>query len=168
MYNYGQWIPGTESIFRYASIFPHGSPGGVGIEADVYVQAFDDHTLRIKFEGSEIGHKVNGTLNLPVGHFILKDFKKYLEETFLVQLKHGNVKSFFVSRKEPNAVTNIKKSFLSQISAYPSETTHTAFRSTPNHRMIEFLRKESITAYTLKNSARNLSLANRCRDYITR
>ena len=64
----------------------------------------------------------------------------------VVQLKNGNVKSFFVSRKEPNAVTNIKKVFLSQISHDSSETAHTAFKPNPNHWSIEFLRNESITA----------------------
>ena len=100
----------------------------------------------MKFESAHLFHRINGTLELPAGPVVLKSFLGYLEETVLVQLKRGHVKSFFVGRDEPNDVTNIKRSFLSQIAVDISASSHTV-ATTPNTGMIiQLLRSEAIDA----------------------
>ena len=85
-------------------------------------------------------------MDFPVAPEVSKLLLGYLEETVLVQLKRGHVKSFFVGREEPNAVTNIKRSFLSQI-AFNIPTSLTTVAKTPNTGMIiELLRSEAINA----------------------
>ena len=140
------WIPETEKVFQFESKIPNDSPDGLGVKTQVRVQAFADHTLRIKFESSHLFHGINGTLESPVGPVVLKSLLGYLEETVLVQLKRGHVKSFFVGREEPNSVTNIKRSFLSQIAFDIPESSHTALKINHTGMMIELLRSEAITA----------------------
>ena len=70
----------------------------------------------------------------------------YLGETVLVQLKRGHVKGFFVGREEPNVVTNIKRSFLSQIALGIPKTSHTVLKTPYTGMMIELLRSEAIVA----------------------
>jgi len=41
--------------------------------------------------------------------------KDYLEKPFLVYIKNGLVDRFYVDKFEPNFITNIRRSFLSQI-----------------------------------------------------
>ena len=113
--NVYNWIPETEKVFHFESRIRNASSDGLGISTQVRVQAFADHTLRIKFEGSQLYLKENGTLDPPIGPVVSKILLGYLEETVLVQLKRGNVKSFFVGMDEPNGVTNIKRSFLSHM-----------------------------------------------------
>ena len=120
MYN---WIPETEKVFQFESEIPSDSPDRLGVKTQVRVQAFADHTLRMKFEGFG-----------------------YLGETVLVQLKRGHVKGFFVGREEPNAVTNIKRSFLSQIALGIPETSHTVLKTPYTGMMIQLLRSEAIVA----------------------
>ena len=48
---------------------------------------------------------------LPQGN----SYRMFLEEAMLVHVKRGLVRSFFVSKNEPAAVTNIKKYFLTQL-----------------------------------------------------
>ena len=140
------WIPETEKVFQFESKIPNDSPDGLGVKTQVRVQAFADHTLRIKFESSHLFHRINGTLELPVGPIVSKSLLGYLEETVLVQLKRGHVKSFFVGREEPNAVTNIKRSFLSQIASGTPESSHTALKTHHTGMIIALLRSEAITA----------------------
>ena len=121
--NVYNWIPETEKVFHFESRIRNASSDGLGIRTQVRVQAFADHTLRMKFEG--LG---------------------YLGETVLVQLKRGHVKGFFVGRGEPNAVTNIKRSFLSQIALGTTETSHTVLKTLYTGMDIELLRSEAITA----------------------
>ena len=144
--NVYNWIPETEKVFLFESKTPNDSPDGLGIKTQVRVQAFADHTLRIKFEGSRIYHKINDTLDFPVGPVVSKLLLGFLEETVLVQLKREHVKRFFVGREEPNAVTNIKRSFLSQISFDTPEFSHTALKTHHTGMMIELLRSEAIKA----------------------
>ena len=120
MYN---WIPETEKVFQFESKIPNDSPDGIGFKTEVRVQAFADHTLRMKFEGFG-----------------------YLGETVLVQLKRGHVKGFFVGREEPNAVTNIKRSFLSQIAFDVPASSHTVAKRPNTGMIIELLRSEAIDA----------------------
>merc|ERR1719175_350741 len=44
-----------------------------------------------------------------------EDFKRFLLEPFMVQMKAGVVESVIVGKNEPASITNIKKSILSQI-----------------------------------------------------
>ena len=118
--NVYNWIPETEKVFQFESKIPSDSPDGIGFKTEVRVQAFADHTLRMKFEG--------------------------LGETVLVQLKRGHVKGFFVGREEPNVVTNIKRSFLSQIELGIPKTSHTVLKTPYTGMMIELLRSEAIVA----------------------
>lgn len=43
------------------------------------------------------------------------DVKLFLEKSFVVHLKRGLVATFYVDSAEPTSVTNVKRSFLSQI-----------------------------------------------------
>ena len=117
------WIPETEKVFRFESKIPNDSPDGIDFKTEVRVQAFADHTLRMKFEGFG-----------------------YLGETVLVQLKRGHVKGFYVGREEPNEVTNIKRSFLSQIALGIPETLHTVLKTPYTGTMIQLLKSEAIVA----------------------
>ena len=140
------WIPETEKVFHFESKIPNDSPDGLGIRTQVRVQTFADHTLRMKFDGSSLYHRINGTLDYPVGPVVSKLLLGFLEETVLVQLKREHVKRFFVGREEPNDVTNIKRSFLSQIAFDTPESSHTALKTHQTGMIIELLRSEAITA----------------------
>ena len=140
------WIPETEKVFRFESKIPNDSHDGLEIKTQVRVQTFADHTLRMKFEGSRLYHRINGTLDFPVGPVVSKLLLGYLEETLLVQLKRKHVKSFFVGREEPNEATNIKRSFLSQIAFDIPESSHTALKTNHTGIIIELLRSKAITA----------------------
>ena len=144
--NVYDWIPEKEKVFQFESTIPNDSPDGLGIKTQVRVQTFADHSLRMKFEGSRLYHRINGTLDFPVGPVVSKLILGYLEETVLVQLKRKHVKSFFVGREEPNAVTNIKRSFLSQIAFDIPESSHTALKTNHTGIIMELLRSEAITA----------------------
>ena len=141
-----KWIPETEKGFQFESKIPNDSPDGLGVKTQVRVQAFADHTLRMKLESSQLFHRINGTLELPVGPVVLKSLLGYLEETVLVQLKRGHVKSFFVGREEPNAVTNIKRSFLSQIAFDILASSHNVAKTPHTGMMIELISSEAIDA----------------------
>ena len=140
------WIPETEKVFQFESKIPNDSPDGLGVKTQVRVQAFADHTLRMKFKSSHLFHRINGTLELPVGPVVLKSLLGYLEETVLVQLKRGHVKRFFVGLEEPNDVTNIKRSFLSQIAFDVPASSHTVAKRPNTGMIIELLRSEAIDA----------------------
>ena len=144
--NVYNWIPETEKVFHFESKIPNDSPDGLGIRTQVRVQTFADHTLRMKFDGSSLYHRINGTLDFPVGPVVSKLLLGFLEETVLVQLKREHVKRFFVGREEPNAVTNIKRSFLSQIAFDTPEFSHTALKTHHTGMMIKLLRSEEIKA----------------------
>ena len=135
--NSGLWIPETEIVWHFKDTVSNDSPYGLGIDTEVRVQSFNDHTLRLKFENCRLYHKMNGTLDLPVSPIVSKYVLPHLEETVLVQLKRGHVKTFYVGAMEPNAVTNIKRAFLSMISAPWNSRTLA---------ILKILRKEAIIA----------------------
>ena len=135
--NSGLWIPETEIVWHFKDTVSNDSPYGLGIDTEVRVQSFNDHTLRLKFENCRLYHKMNGTLDLPVSPIVSKYVLPHLEETVLVQLKRGHVKTFYVGAMEPNAVTNIKRAFLSMISAPWNSRTLA---------ILKILRKEAILA----------------------
>ena len=142
MYN---WIPETEKVFRFESKIPNDFLDGLRIKTQARVQAFADHTLRLKFQDSHLYHRINGTLDFPVAPDVSKLLLGYLEETVLVQLKRGHVKSFFVGREEPNAVTNIKRSFLSQIAFDMPKSSSTSLKTPHTGTIIELLKSEAIS-----------------------
>ena len=146
MQNYEKWIPETETVFHFESTFPNDSQDGLGIKTEVRVQAFADHTLRLKFENSHLYHKQNGTLDLPVGPIVLRYILGYLEETVLVQLKRGHIKTFYVGAMEPHAVTHMKRAFLSTISLGLSGNEPATSKNSPTATIMEVLRKEPILA----------------------
>ena len=139
-------IIGVEKIFHFESKIRNDSSDGLGISTQVRVQSFADHTLRMKFEGSQLYHTINDTLDFPVGPVVSKLLLGYLEDTVLVQLKRGHVKSFFVGLKEPNAVTNIKRSFLSQIAFDVTESSHIVRKTPHTGTIVELLRNDAISA----------------------
>ena len=133
-HRYG-WAPGTESVFRFESQVLTGIPdirnsqyAGLKIMANIRVQAFADYTLRIKMEQPRFV-TLNGEISLTEARRIIatggsksgakeqlpQEFLQQLEEPVLVHLKRGLVENFFVSRDESVAVTNIKRSVLSQL-----------------------------------------------------
>ena len=147
-----KWIPETEKIFLFELKAPSDSPYGIplGIQTEVRVQVFADHTFRMRFEGAQLYCKINSTLVVPVGRLLQplysKGLDRYLEETVLVQLKGGNVKSFFVGRDEPNAITNIKRSFLFNIDIWMFKGLDNLIWNEKNGLRIEYLRDEPIVA----------------------
>ena len=100
----------------------------------------------MKFQNSHLYHKINSTLDFPVGRSVSMYFLGYLEEPVLVQLKRGHVKGFFVGREEPNDVTNIKRFFLSQITFDIPGSSHNLAKTTNTGMIIELLRSEAIDA----------------------
>ena len=133
-HHYG-WAPGTESIFRFESQVLNGIPeirddqfAGLKIMAEVRVQAFADYTLRIQMENIRYV-TFNGLIAMTDAQRILElggqksgakeellgELRTSLEEPILVHLKRGLIINFFVSHNEPIAITNIKRSLLSQL-----------------------------------------------------
>jgi len=134
IHRYG-WAPGTESIYRFESQVLTGIPeirnsqyAGLKLMAQVRVQSFPDYTLRVKIEQPQLV-TLNGEISLTEARRIIatggplanakqalpQGFKTHLEEPVLVHLKRGLIENFFVSRDEPLAVTNIKRSLLAQL-----------------------------------------------------
>ena len=133
---YYGWTPNKEFVYRYESQVLTGIPdiresqyAGIRLSSEVRVQTFSDYSLRIKFEKTRF-LTVNGEVNLSQRGRLNKGseteqgvqesevpshLKSYLEKPFLVHLKRGVVENFFVEESEPSTITNIKRSFLSQI-----------------------------------------------------
>ena len=133
---YYGWTPNKEFVYRYESQVLTGIPdirdnqyAGLRLSSEVRVQAFSDYSLRVKFEKTRF-LTVNGEVNLSHWGRLNKDseneqgiqqaeipshLKSFLEKPFLVHLKRGVVENFFVEAEEPTTITNIKRSFLSQI-----------------------------------------------------
>ncbi len=133
---YYGWTPNKEFVYRYESQVLTGIPdiresqyAGIRLSSEVRVQTFSDYSLRIKFEKTRF-LTVNGEVNLSERGRLNKGseteqgvqvsevpshLKSYLEKPFLVHMKRGVVENFFVEESEPSTITNIKRSFLSQI-----------------------------------------------------
>ena len=98
------------------------------LQAKVTVQAEKDYQLRIKIQSPRL-ITLNGEVSLTEAGRIIKnggnqanpkmnypqDFRSFLEQPFLVDLKRGLVTGFYVLPNEPEAITNIKRSILSQL-----------------------------------------------------
>jgi hypothetical protein len=125
---YYAWRPNQEFIYRYESQVLTGIPdlrgqyAGLKLASDVIVQTFRDYSLRIKFVDPKfviVNEELkvrNGRPQVPNPEKeVPESLRRFLTEPFEVHLKRGVVESLFVSRDEPVAVTNIKKSLLSQL-----------------------------------------------------
>ena len=133
---YYGWEPNKEFVYRYESQVLTGIPdirdsqyAGLRLSSEVRVQTFSDYSLRIKFEKTRF-LTVNGDVSLSERGRLNKDsqneqgiqeseipsnLKIHLEKPFMVHMKRGVVENFFVEASEPTSITNIKRSFLSQI-----------------------------------------------------
>jgi len=124
-------------VFNYQSQVLTGIPdisqaqwSGIKMNAKVIVQSFSDYSMRLKVAEPEFW-TINGQ-NVRLSETgrvlreqespesvkiesITEEFKRFLLEPFMVQMKSGLVESVSVSKGEPASVTNIKKSILSQI-----------------------------------------------------
>lgn len=129
LHRYG-WAPGKESIYQFESQVLNGvseisnkQMAGLKLTCNVRVQSFSDYSLRIKLENVQwVG--VNGDVKLTESGRMIdqtgsgqipQEMKQHIEEPFLAHLKGGVVQSFQVAKNEPSAVTNIKRSVLSQL-----------------------------------------------------
>ena len=129
------WAPNTVHIYRFESQVLTGIPdirnnqySGLKVQAKVVIEATDDYKLRIKMQSPRFitfngevsiteagriikngGYQANPKMNYP------QDFRSFLEKPFLVDLKRGMVTGFYVLPNEPETITNIKRSLLSQL-----------------------------------------------------
>jgi len=140
---------------------------GIRLSSEVRVQAFSDYTLRIQFEKTHF-LTVNGDLNLSERGRINKGseiqeseipshLKNHLETPFLVHMKRGVVESFFVEASEPQSITNIKRSFLSQIQLDITGTRRNEIQSNnvqqDNNDEVPLESNEDITYFTTREES---------------
>ena len=152
-----------ERVFRLESQILTGIPdidksqyAGFKLMANVRVQSFNDYSLRIQLEDSELV-SLNGKIDITEDNRIIGDggqssgsqnslpqeFKQHLENPVLVHLKRGLVESFVVAQDEPIAVTNLKRSLISQLQLDVSgsqrqvEVPQTSVQQGKYHKVVE-------------------------------
>jgi len=134
------WSPNTESLLKYTlpnlvkdmrkTFLPNSSieRHPLKLDADVRVQAFDDQTLRVKFDHIQFSSNGN-QISLQKAHQILdgersnqvgnghtaQRFLNSLITPFLIHTKRHSVKKVVVSKHEPSEVTEIKKVLASDL-----------------------------------------------------
>ena len=134
------WTPNVESVYKYTSseliqalrksVEPSTSiiRHALKLTAEVKVQSFTDHTLRLKLDRIRFYFNDN-QMSMKNAHQILEDeisnregmshnaqtFETYLETPILVHLKRGVVRKVIVSQNEPTEVTEIKKQLVSDL-----------------------------------------------------
>ena len=122
-------------MYRFESQILTGIPdirnnqyAGVKLTAQVRVQSFQDYKLKVKIEQPRF-ITFNGEVNLSEARRIIQnggnkanpqmffpqEFRQFLEAPMEVHIKRGLVENFFVPHDEPVAITNIKRSLLSQL-----------------------------------------------------
>ena len=137
---YYAWTPNRELTYKFESQVFSGIPdidaaqhAGARMAALVRVQTFSDYSLRIRFEQTRY-RTFNGNVEFDENGFIRNELrnsgiqnrtqpadeipaelKTSLECPFVVHLKRGLVATFYVDAAEPSTVTDIRRSFLSQI-----------------------------------------------------
>ena len=118
-YKSNQLISSFEDILRFDGI---NDPNIVQMVADVKVQAFNDETLRVKFEHIKF-YARHSELSMTEAHQILcqaeaksghsmhgaQVFKIFLEDPLLIFVKKGRAKNLLVSKNEPECITKIKQ-----------------------------------------------------------
>jgi len=133
-FRYG-WAPDIESVYRFESQVLTGIPdirnnqyAGFKLKAKVRVQSFQDYKLKVRIEQPRF-ITLNGEINLSEDRRIIEnggqaanpqmfypeEFRRFLQEPIEVHIKRGLVENFFVPQDEPVAITNIKRSLLSQL-----------------------------------------------------
>jgi len=134
------WSPNVESTLKYTlsnlakeirkTVKP-SSPiddNSLKLDADVRVQAFRDHTLRVKLDhisfssnGSQIGlgrahHILEDEISNQVGNgHTVQKFLNSLTTPFLIHTKRRMVKKVVVTKNEPSEVMEIKKLLASDL-----------------------------------------------------
>ena len=100
---------------------------GLKFSSEVRVQSQKDFSLKIQFQRIELIVLNSDNVQLNQNGRLSKDnpgltdslipdgIKDHLEKPFLVHIKNGMVLRFYVDKTEPNFITNIRRSFLSQI-----------------------------------------------------
>ena len=123
--------PGVQRLYSYEAPKHNDVPSndhsqdlGSKIIAEVLVQIFPDHTLRVQIQNPRSVYRygmigqANDQIDSSSGLKNESDvafqdkFEQYLQQPFLVNTKNRSIKKFFVSKDEPLAVTNLKRSFL--------------------------------------------------------
>ena len=100
----------------------------VTMKAEVRIQSFPDHTLRIKINNASFyimgeenivtnEYTVHGSRSKTFGQRIHVDaqFKKYITDPMLVYMKGNTARSFVVSIGEPTCITKIKTSLMKDL-----------------------------------------------------
>ena len=94
------------------------------------------------------GSQANKHINYP------QDFRSFLEKPFLVDLKKGLVTGFHVPQNEPESITNIKRSLLSQLqldvsSSQMMDPNHGSLEQAPHNVMEQSVGGECQTMYNV-------------------
>ena len=127
------WSTNVETVLKYkskdlTSIIQNDQqldqlnvPSPMTMEADVKVQSFRDETLRVKFEHIKF-YSQNEEVSVINAHRVLDvirskngngrhgvhTFKTSLEQPMMILAKHGRAKDIFVSKNEPDCVSQMK------------------------------------------------------------
>ena len=136
-----KWKPNEENVFEFRSEdlaqnvgHPHllsnpNTNSGIKMKAQVKVQSFSDHTLRVQMNHIRF-YTSTGPTTFEAAHEILgsdefslfgassqglTEFKKYLEEPMMISLKRGLMKNMIVSKDEPKCVIIVKKSLFAEL-----------------------------------------------------
>merc|ERR1719295_644481 len=147
---YYGWAPGQEMVYSYQSQVLNGIPemehwSGIKMNAKVILQTFSDYSMRIRIAEPELWSIDGQNIKLSETGRVMREqnsesvkpesvteeIKHSLTEPFLVHMKAGLVESMFVGKNEPAAITNIKKSIVSQIQLDIAGTRRTQLQS--NH-----------------------------------
>jgi len=136
-----KWKPNEENIFEFSSenlaeniespylLSCPNHIAGLKLKAQVKVQSFSDHTLRVQMNHIRF-YTSSGSITLEAAHEILgsgefaffgasshglREFKDGLEEPMMITLKRGLMKTMIVSKDEPTYVTTIKKVLFAEL-----------------------------------------------------
>ena len=128
---YRESVAGVQNLYHYEASELHDIAKSINSQysdliftANVAVQSFPDHTLRIQIENPTFSHAYemvprtddlidsSSTLHAGSNSSFQEQFYQYLRQPFLIQTKRGAIKSFFVHRDEPFVVTKLKRNLL--------------------------------------------------------
>ena len=104
----------------------HKNIAAIELMANVRVQRFKDHTLRIKLENVQFGRKYEliklnnlienyeaGVLRIDADKYSEEELQRLLEKPVIIQEKRDKFVNLIVSQSEPESLTNIKKYVIS-------------------------------------------------------
>ena len=108
------------------SLTIHQNIAAIELMANVRVQRFNDHTLRMKLENVQFGRKYEliklnnlidnyeaGVLRIDADRYSEEELQRLLEKPVIVQEKRDKFVNLIVSQGEPESLTNIKKYVIS-------------------------------------------------------